>query len=224
MGGILTSTYDDVRDLNLNNFLAYFGECGEDDISEEEFAKLNAKWGFHIDSVADCPLPIHRYPASAVERVLQRFAGIGLADLKDMQEPFSDYTYLEETDAFYNTTSDYSPGYFICSGGEVDPGGDYALLYGSAAGYFSGEVVLELTKGGENWYIHSFTVTPPADAEYDDVKTWSWAPYETLYRTDGVRMGLVREADGTRSIGEVPDTKVWIRLQDGTLLFDAEAG
>ena len=58
------------------------------------------------------------------------------------------------------------------------------------------------------------------DAEYDDVKTWSWAPYETLYRTDGVRMGLVREADGTRHIGEVPDTKVWIRLKDGTLLSD----
>ena len=56
--------------------------------------------------------------------------------------------------------------------------------------------------------------------QYDDAKTWSWAPYETLYRTDGTRMGLVREADGTRHIGEVPDTKVWIRLKDGTLLSD----
>ena len=59
-----------------------------------------------------------------------------------------------------------------------------------------------------------------SDAEYDNVKTWNWTPYETLYRTDGTRMGLVREADGTRHIGEVPDTKVWIRLQDGTLLSD----
>ena len=58
------------------------------------------------------------------------------------------------------------------------------------------------------------------DAEYDDVKTWSWAPYDTLYQTDDVRMGLVQEADGTRHIGEVPDTKVWIRLKDGTLLSD----
>lgn len=56
--------------------------------------------------------------------------------------------------------------------------------------------------------------------QYDDAKTWSWTPYETLYRTDGSRMGLVREADGTRHIGEVPDTKVWIRLKDGTLLSD----
>ena len=59
-----------------------------------------------------------------------------------------------------------------------------------------------------------------SDAEYDNVKTWNWVPYETLYRTDGTRMGLVRDADGTRHIGEIPDTKVWIRLQDGTLLSD----
>ena len=164
VNGFFTSTYDDVRELNLNNFLTYFGECGGHDISEEEFAQLNAKWGFRVDSVADFPLPIHRYPASAVEGVLRRFAGIGLADLKDIQEPFSDYTYLEETDAFYNTTSDYSPGYFICSGGEIEPGGDYALLYGSAVGRLSGDAVLSLTKDGENWYIHSFSVTPAMES------------------------------------------------------------
>ena len=164
VNGFFTSTYDDVRELNLNNFLTYFGECGGHDISEEEFAQLNAKWEFRVDSVADFPLPIHRYPASAVEGVLRRFAGIGLADLKDIQESFSDYTYLEETDAFYNTTSDYSPGYFICSGGEIEPGGDYALLYGSAVGRLSGDAVLSLTKAGENWYIHSFSVTPAMES------------------------------------------------------------
>lgn len=164
VNGFFTSTYDDVRELNLNNFLTYFGECGGHDISEEEFAQLNAKWGFRVDSAADFPLPIHRYPASAVEGVLRRFAGIGLADLEDIQESFSDYTYLEETDAFYNTTSDYSPGYFICSGGEIEPGGDYALLYGSAVGRLSGDAVLSLTKDGENWYIHSFSVTPAMES------------------------------------------------------------
>ena len=66
----------------------------------------------------------------------------------------------------------------------------------------------------------SHTERSSIDLEYDDIKTWSWAPYETLYRTDGTRMGLVRDADGTRHIGEIPDTKVWIRLQDGTLLSD----
>lgn len=157
VNGFFTSTYDDVRDLDLNNFLAYFGECGEEDISEEEFAQLNAKWEFRVDSVEDFSLPIHRYPASAVEGVLKRFAGIALADLTDMQTPFSGYTYLEDTDAFYTTTSDYSPGYFRCTSGEIEPDGDTALLYGSTAGFLSGEAVLKLVKNGDSWYIHSFT-------------------------------------------------------------------
>ena len=164
VNGFFTSTYDDVRDLNLNNFLAYFGECGEEDISEEEFAQLNAKWEFRVDSVEDFPRPIHRYPASAVEGVLKRFAGIGLADLTDMQTPFSGYTYLEDTDAFYTTTSDYSPGYFRCTSGEIEPDGDTALLYGSTAGFLSGEAVLKLVKNGDSWYIHSFTLASEQSA------------------------------------------------------------
>ena len=162
VNGFFLSTYDDVRDLNLERFLAYFGECGEEDISEEEFAQLKDKWDdFKAERLEDFPLPIHRYPASAIEAVLQRFAGIGLADLKDIQEPFSGYTYLESTDAFYNTTSDYAPGYFICTGGEVNLEEEYARLYGSTAGLFSGEAVLKLVKTGENWYIHSFTIESP---------------------------------------------------------------
>ena len=162
VNGFFLSTYDDVRDLNLERFLAYFGECGEEDISEEEFAQLKDKWAdFKAERLEDFPLPIHRYPAPAVEAVLQRFAGIGLADLKDIQKPFSGYTYLESTDAFYNTTSDYAPGYFICTGGEVNLEEEYARLYGSTAGLFSGEAVLKLVKNGENWYIHSFTIESP---------------------------------------------------------------
>lgn len=164
VNGFFTSTYDDVRDLDLNNFLAYFGECGEEDISEEEFAQLNAKWEFRVDSVEDFSLPIHRYPASAVEGVLKRFAGIALADLTDMQTPFSGYTYLEDTDAFYTTTSDYSPGYFRCTSGEIEPDGDTALLYGSTAGFLSGEAVLKLVKNGDSWYIHSFTLASEQSA------------------------------------------------------------
>ena len=162
VNGFFLSTYGDVRDLNLERFLAYFGECGEEDISEEEFAQLKDKWAdFKAERLEDFPLPIHRYPASAVEAVLQRFAGIGLADLKDIQEPFSGYTYLESTDAFYNTTSDYAPGYFICTGGEVNLEEEYARLYGSTAGLFSGEAVLKLVKNGESWYIYSFTIESP---------------------------------------------------------------
>lgn len=173
VNGFFTSTYEDVRELNLKEFLAYFGECGEEDISEEEFAQLKDKWDdFKAERLEDFPLPIHRYPASAVEAVLQRFAGIGLADLKDIQEPFSGYTYLESTDAFYNTTSDYSPGYFTCTSGSIDAFGEYVQLFGWAS-RFPGESILRLEKDGENWYIKSFTLEIPADElpEEDPVPT-----------------------------------------------------
>ena len=190
-----TSTYDDVRDLNLNNFLSYFGECGEEDISEEEFAQLNAKWEFRVDSVEDFPLPIHRYPASAVEGVLKRFAGIGLADLTDMQTPFSGYTYLEDTDAFYTTTSDYSPGYFRCTSGEIEPDGDTALLYGSTAGSLSGKAVLKLVKDGENWYIHSFTLASPEQSTMQEEQLPTTEPVGTLPIPASSMFGLTgREA------------------------------
>ena len=195
VNGFFTSTYDDVRDLNLNNFLAYFGECGEEDISEEEFAQLNAKWEFRVDSVEDFPLPIHRYPASAVEGVLKRFAGIGLADLTDMQTPFSGYTYLEDTDAFYTTTSDYSPGYFRCTSGEIEPDGDTALLYGSTAGSLSGKAVLKLVKDGENWYIHSFTLASPEQSTVQEEQVPTTGPQSTLPIPTSSMFGLTgREA------------------------------
>lgn len=195
VNGFFTSTYDDVRDLNLNNFLAYFGECGEEDISEEEFAQLNAKWEFRVDSVEDFPLPIHRYPASAAEGVLKRFAGIGLADLTDMQTPFSGYTYLEDTDAFYTTTSDYSPGYFRCTSGEIEPDGDTALLYGSTAGSLSGKAVLKLVKDGENWYIHSFTLASPEQSTMQEEQLPTTEPVGTLPTPTSSMFGLTgREA------------------------------
>ena len=195
VNGFFTSTYDDVRDLNLNNFLSYFGECGEEDISEEEFAQLNAKWEFRVDSVEDFPLPIHRYPASAVEGVLKRFAGIGLADLTDMQTPFSGYTYLEDTDAFYTTTSDYSPGYFRCTSGEIKPDGDTALLYGSTAGSLSGKAVLKLVKDGENWYIHSFTLASPEQSTVQEEQVPTTEPQSTLPIPTSSMFGLTgREA------------------------------
>ena len=143
----------------------------------------------------DFPLPIHRYPASAVEGVLKRFAGIGLADLTDMQTPFSGYTYLEDTDAFYTTTSDYSPGYFRCTSGESEPDGDTALLYGSTAGSLSGKAVLKLVKDGENWYIHSFTLASPEQSTVQEEQVPTTEPQSTLPIPTSSMFGLTgREA------------------------------
>ena len=196
VNGFFTSTYDDVRELNLKEFLAYFGECGEEDISEEEFAQLKDKWDdFKAERLEDFPLPIHRYPASAVEDVLKRFAGIGLADLTDMQTPFSGYTYLEDTDAFYTTTSDYNPGYFRCTSGEIEPDGDTVLLYGSTAGSLSGKAVLKLVKDGENWYIHSFTLASPEQSTVQEEQVPTTEPQSTLPIPASSMFGLTgREA------------------------------
>lgn len=211
VNGFFLSTYDDVRDLNLERFLAYFGECGEEDISEEEFAQLKDKWAdFKAERLEDFPLPIHRYPASAVEAVLQRFAGIGLADLKDIQEPFSGYTYLESTDAFYNTTSDYAPGYFICTGGEVNLEEEYARLYGSTAGLFSGEAVLKLVKNGKNWYIHSFTIESP-EAEPAVVE----APIPTTEPSYPLALLLTQETAMRREASDTAELCDGRPLQEG---------
>ena len=52
-----------------------------------------------------------------------------------------------------------SPGYFICSGGEIEPGGDYAFSHGSAAvGRLSGDAVFEPAKDGETGNLYSFSV------------------------------------------------------------------
>ena len=56
--------------------------------------------------------------------------------------------YLEETDAFYTTTSDYAPGFFICTSGNVL--GDTATLLEE-----DGTRVLALRYVGDHWYIQS---------------------------------------------------------------------
>ena len=150
VNGFFTSTYDNVQDLNLKTFLKYFREGAENDIREEEFARLKEVWPQYaeVETLSNMPVPITRYPASSVEAVLQEFAGIGLQDLKDVREPFSGYAYLEETDAFYTTTSDYAPGFFVCESGTVL--GDTATLLEE-----DGARVLTLRHEGEHWYIQS---------------------------------------------------------------------
>lgn len=165
VNGFFTSAYDDVRDLNLKEFLKYFNESAERDISEEEFTQLKAIWTnlASVETVSEMPVPITRYPAAAVEAVLREFAGIGLEDLMDMQEPFSGYAYLKDTDAFYTTTSDYAPGYFICTSGEVV--GDTATLYGEY-----GARILTLRRVDDHWYIQSLQDTRP-EPEWNEIPT-----------------------------------------------------
>ena len=60
----------------------------------------------------------------------------------------SDVNYLAEYDAYYNYTSDYAPGMFICTRGEID--GDIVRLYEESD---IGTDVLTLKKSGVSYLI-----------------------------------------------------------------------
>lgn len=82
-----------------------------------------------------CPVILHM--------VLKENAGITTADLDT-----SDVAYLANYDAFYNYTSDFGPGMFTCTRGEVD--GDIVRLYEE---FETGTDMLTLKKVGNNYQI-----------------------------------------------------------------------
>lgn len=145
VSAFFTSSYEDVRDLDLREFLRYFPISAE--ATEEEFQGLHERYGENFDfaeheTLSDMPVPVHRYKVSDVEAVLRRYAGIGHDDLTGK---YTEY-YLPETDSYYNFTSDFGPGTFNCTGGWVYDGG--ATLYSDSA-------VLILTERDGTYYIQS---------------------------------------------------------------------
>lgn len=141
-----TSYYDDVRDLDFVEFMRYFPGDGSF-VSDEEFAALSKLETFpfygEVSTRADMPVPVSRYPARLVNQVLKEYAGITTADLD-----ISGLEYLPEYDAFYNYTSDFGPGMFTCTRGEVD--GDIVRLYEELE---TGTDMLALRKVGSNYQI-----------------------------------------------------------------------
>jgi hypothetical protein len=64
-----------------------------------------------------------------VDEALKKYMNISLEDLTHTTA--NNIIYLEEYDAFYNFTSDFSPGYFTCTSGERQ--GDIIRLFGDDA-------------------------------------------------------------------------------------------
>lgn len=148
VSGFFTSYYDDVTRLDFAAFLQYFPDDGTLSAGDEaEAAALAAlpgyPWGISPGSV-----PIHRITRASVDAALERYAGITSANLADT----SGVPYLEDYDAWYTFTSDFSPGMFVCAGGQVE--GDTALLWTADRedGY---RTELTLQKDGENWHIRA---------------------------------------------------------------------
>ena len=138
-----TSFYERAEDLDLVEFLRYFGlgESLTEDGSEFEALKAAEGWPFQADHVDQMPVPIHKYSRAEVDAYLEEHAGITTADLTAFPDSTADLMYLPEYDAFYNFTSDAGPGLFVCEAGRRE--GDLLILTGGGR-----ELTLERTENG----------------------------------------------------------------------------
>lgn len=147
-----TSYYEDVTELNFQEFMMYFpGDGIVDPATATEFEALKNVnvWPFkEFENLDSMPVPIHKYSRSAVDATLMKYAGITTADLD-----ISSVAYLAEYDAFYTYTSDLGPGWFIPCYGEKS--GDTVTLWEAPAGESVSSDMLVLQKNGENWHILS---------------------------------------------------------------------
>lgn len=149
-----TSFYEDVRDLDLGEFLMYcpIAELVED---EEEFALVKKSWknedfDYWKDfSLSDMPTPTKRYTLRRINELLTEYAGITFDDLRTDWKAKLDY--VPETDSFYNYTSDFGPGVFEPMYGEKS--GDMVTLYGRT--YSEGTAVLTLRVTGDDFKVVS---------------------------------------------------------------------
>ena len=161
-----TSFYEDVTELDFEEFLRYYFVENTDleDEDTEEFQALAALPGFPFDKESletwgnrpsGLPVPVHRISKAAVDRTLETYAGITTADLKNTDS----ILYLSDYDSYYNFTSDYGPGWFEAVEGARE--GDTVRLRSEPGG----ETVRELTlrEEGGRWLIQSFTSTPTGD-------------------------------------------------------------
>ncbi|MBF4692140.1 hypothetical protein [Fusibacter ferrireducens] len=144
-----TSYYEDIRDIDLSEFLRYFPD-GESlkTLSEFEALKKHEHWPFeYADSLENLPVPIHRYTHEQVQDVFTTYADIHLESLTGVG--FDEIIYLDATEAYYNFTSDFAPGFFNCKKGVVEDG--IIKLYGTSRN----EAVLTIIKAGEKYVIKS---------------------------------------------------------------------
>jgi beta-lactamase regulating signal transducer with metallopeptidase domain len=142
----LLSYYAKPENLNLADFLRYY-PSDENVTNEVEFEALKAEknWPFGADATLnDMPVPIHKFSAITINKVLKKYMDITLDDLSDVGR--DELIYLKEYDAYYNFTSDFAAASFNCTSGETQ--GDIIRLYSENA-------VLTLKKHGDGFFFMS---------------------------------------------------------------------
>lgn len=111
-----TSYYDEVWEISFPMFIYYFPSDGRE-VDEKEFQALRKveAWEFdNCETLEDMPVPVRSISKKDVDAVLKEYTGIITSDDLDT----SAVAYLKEYDCYYNSTSDYGPGTFNCTGGE----------------------------------------------------------------------------------------------------------
>lgn len=139
-----TSYYESPEQLDMGKFVYYMPRetflTAED---QDEIAKLKASGAWlPFDDINDSPVPFGRIPAATVEQYLQKYMNVSLKDMTNM----SDALYLEEYQSFYSYASDFGPGTFYCTSGEIN--GNVITLY-------SDHAKLTVKKDGTNYFIIS---------------------------------------------------------------------
>lgn len=133
------------EEIDLAEFLRYcpLAEQLPDENTEEAQAVM-AAMGENPFLVT----PVWRYPREKVSGLLQKYTGITVEELLSWEGVL----YLKEYDAFYNCTSDWGPGRFLCAGGERS--GDRIILRGENG---NGEGrTLTLREENGNYYLVSY--------------------------------------------------------------------
>ncbi|RRD95479.1 hypothetical protein EII17_03125 [Clostridiales bacterium COT073_COT-073] len=130
-----SSYYDTPEKLNLSEFLWYFpgvelnSNQPEDVKQFEQLKKLKDYPQKSAKSLDDTITPVRRKSRQAVDRILQRYAGIRTTDIINQDNVL----YLKDYDSFYTYASDFGLGFFYCNGGRIENGkiildSEYAIL------------------------------------------------------------------------------------------------
>lgn len=151
--GFFNCYYASPEEISLKWFLRYNpnGELLTDDDLEEYQAVIMSFDPEYLEEhprPLDAITPTHRYPKAAISAQLQKYANITVDDLLDTSGCY----YQEKYDAYYNFTSDFGPGGFICVGGEKTD--DTVLLWSAAINGHRKELTLH--KSGNQYFIYSF--------------------------------------------------------------------
>ena len=146
----LTSYYDNVRDLNFEEFIRYFPSSGKTTEAEFEALKKLDDWPFKwVENMADMPVPIQQHTVSSINEVLTRWGGITTNDLDT-----AGVCYLEKYDAYYTYTSDFNTVLFAAESGQQI--GDYVYLYEPVGNGNIAALTLRLTPGTDGWQFVSY--------------------------------------------------------------------